>query len=167
MKFKGIAALVLCLAASLAADQPQLKQREPLPESGASGYRIEQGKRIPIKLLNTISLHNGEQDSRLYLQTVFPVAVQNHNVIPAGTYVDAKLTDVVRAGRAKDRAELFLRVTRFTMPNGSHRQLDVCRGSMIVTISTRGSGLVVVPGTTADIVLQDPIVFPVEPIPNR
>src|SRR5260370_763563 len=105
MPLRGVAALVLWLAARialcLAADEPQLKHRTPLPQNGVTEYRIEQGKRIPVRLLNTVSIRTGEQDGRVYFQTVFPVVVSDHTVIPAGSYVDAKVTDV-----RKDRLKI-------------------------------------------------------------
>jgi hypothetical protein len=165
-----VAVITLCLAAwpapCLSADEPQLKHRAPLPENGVTEYRIEPGKRIPVKLLYTLSLRSGEQRGRLYLQTVFPVAVSDHTVIPAGSYIDGKVMDVRRPTHAKDRVELYLRLGRLTLPNGVQRELGACHGSMTVDISAHGSDIVIVPGTTSDIVLQDPIVFPVEQVPN-
>jgi hypothetical protein len=167
MSLKVVAAIALSFAACLAADQPQLKQRAPLPQNGVTEYRIEQGKHIPVKLLNTISIRTGDQDGRVYLQTVFPVVVSDHTVIPSGSYIDAKLIELRRTARGKGRAEIYLRLGRLSLPNGSQRQLDACHGSMTAATSVHGSDVVIVPGTTADIVLQDPIVFPVEPVPNR
>jgi hypothetical protein len=171
MKLKpaiGMAAIAVCLAA----DEPQLKHREPLPQNGVTEYRVEKGKRIPVKLLNTLSIRTGSiligpQDGRVYLQTVFPVVVSNHTVIPAGSYLDGKVAEVRRPAHSKARVEVDIRLGRLTFPNGGGRRLEDSYGSMTAATSMHGSDAVMVPGTTADIVLQDPIVFPVEQVPNR
>src|SRR5690242_7370808 len=120
------AAIALFFAVCLAADEPQLKQRAPLPQNGVTEYRIEQGKHIPVRLLNTISIRTGDQDGRVYLQTVFPVVVSDHTIIPSGSYIDAKLIELRRTAQGKGRAELFLRLGRLSLPNGGQRQLDSC-----------------------------------------
>jgi len=171
MPLNGCGAIALCVAACLAPgladDEPQLKHRAPLPQNGVTEYRIEQGKQIPVKLLNTVSIRTGPQGGPVDLQTVFPVVVSDHTVIPAGSYIDGKVTDVRRAAHTKGRVELIVRLGRLTLPNGGQRPLDACHGSMTVSTSVHGSEVVIVPGTTADIVLQDAIVFPVEQVPNR
>lgn len=163
MFLKAVAALSLCIV-SMSADEPQLKQRQPLPQNGVTEYRIGQGKRIPCKFVNTVSLRDAAQAERVYLQTVFPVVVANHMVIPAGAYLDAKLAEVRKTSRSKGQAELFIRLGRLTMPGGEQRQLGACFGTISVAVNARGA---VEPGTMADIVLQDPIVFPVEHESNR
>lgn len=163
---KAVVAIFLSLAA-LSADEPQLKSREPLPINGVTEFRLDSGKRIPCRLLNTISILNPVKGERVFLQTVFPVIVAKQIIIPSGTYVDGKITDVRRSTRMKGQAELLIRLNLLTLPNGQQRPLETVSGRMTAAISARTSGPVIVPDTTADIILQDPIVFPVEPPLNR
>lgn len=151
----GVAAIL-----GIAADEPHLKPRSPLPQNGVTEYRVDPGRRIPVKLLNTISIG---ADERLYLQTVFPVAVLDHAVIPAGTYIDGRVSGFRKAAHSKARIEMTLRLDRLSLPSGHEKLLQRCYGSMTVPVSMHGSESVIVPGTTSDIVLQDAIVFPIGP----
>lgn len=166
MSLKAVAVISLCLAV-LWADDPQLKRRAPLPPNGTTEYRLEQGQRIFCKFLNTVSISNSEPGDRVYLQTVFPVVVSNHTVIPAGTYIDGKVTESRRTAHSKAQAELLIKLGRLTLPNRDPRHLDACFGRMTAAFSTRGTGVVIVPGTTVDVVLEDPILFPVVEVRNH
>ena len=169
MAFRAAASvLVLCLL--LAADEPQLKRREPSPQNGAGQLRISEGQRIPVKLLTTVTAG----DARVYLQTVFPVVAGNGIAIPAGTYIEAEITDLHRAPRVKGRAEMEIKLARLMLPDGEERHPRADRpsgtakpacpaGTIAAPFTMRGGDAVLTPGTTADIVLRDAVVFGVEP----
>jgi len=152
------------------AAEPQLKQRDPLPLNGIAAYRVDQGQRMPVKFLNTLSTRDAAEGDKLYLQTVFPVAVSGRIVIPTGSYIDAEVISVRRAGRGTGhnggRAEVEVRLGRVTMPNGVERQLDA-GGWIRAAVTRRGPDLLLLPGTTTDIVLRDPIVFSIEEVRSR
>lgn len=167
MMLKAAAAILLYSAACLYADDGQLKSREPLPQNGGSEYRLDQGKRIPVKLLNTVSLGPGVRGDHVNMRTVFPMVVSGQIVIPSGSYLDAQVTEVHRAGRAKDRAEVEVRLNQLTFPNRDHRLLHGALASINAATTVHGSEIVVVPGTVTELLLQDPLVFPVEQVNNR
>ena len=162
MIVKAVVAIILCPAGWIVADDTQLKRRDPLPQNGVSEFRIDQGKRIPVKLLTTVSLDADGHPDRADLQTVFPVIVSGHTVIPAGSYLDAEVTGMHRRVRTKGQTEFSVRLSRLMLPGGKHQELHGCLGTMTATTVIRGSTIVIVPGTIIDIILQDPIVFPIE-----
>jgi hypothetical protein len=166
MPLKAAGATLLALfSISLLADEPQLKQRPPLPPNGTfTGYRVAQ-ERIPVKFLNTVTIHGPEGDL-VFLQTTFPVmTVGNRIVIPARSYIDAEVTTIRPSRRVKGRAELYVRLGQLTLPGGAQRPLRADSeaahpaGIIEVPFTMRGGDVVVVPGTTAEIVLVDAILF--------
>lgn len=165
------AASVLVLCLHLAADEPQLKRREPPPQNSAGQVRISEGQRIPVKLLTTVA----PGDARVYLQTVFPVSAANGIAIPAGTYIEAEITDLHRAPRVKGRAEMVVRLARLTLPNGEERHPRTDRastsakpacpeGAIAAPFTMRGGDAVLTPGTMADIVLRETLVLGVDTV---
>jgi type IV secretion system protein VirB10 len=54
----------------------------------------------------------------VYAETNFPVVLNEHVLIPAGTYVQGKITHVQRAGRIKGRAEVQMHFTTLIYPSG-------------------------------------------------
>lgn len=166
MKAKAVVAILLSPLAVLIADEPQLKNREPLPPNGQTEYRIEQGKHIPVRLLSTVALHAAGQKDHAYFQTVYPVVVLERTLIPAGSYIDAQVTEIKRI-RAKGHSEFYVRLGRLTLPNGKQRQLSPSKGTMTAAVSVHGASVFIMPETTADIILEEAIVFPVEQAPKR
>src|SRR5258706_15402487 len=119
----GVILLLLTFSFSILADEPQLKARPPLPTNGASGYRIAQGQRIPVKFLNTVTSRGSEGD-RVFLQTTFPVRAANHIVIPVGSFIDAEVTAIGRANRAKGGPGGQARLGKMTPPHGGLRRMN-------------------------------------------
>jgi hypothetical protein len=168
----GVIVLSLGFSLSILADEPQLKQRPPLPPNGTSGYRVAQGQRIPVKFLNTVTARGSEGD-RLFLQTTFPVTAANRIVIPARSFIEAEVTAIGRADRGKGRAELHVRLGQLTLPSGVQRPLrgdpegSRPTGIIAAAFTMRGSDVMLVPGTTAEIVLVDAILFRAEEVETQ
>jgi type IV secretion system protein VirB10 len=79
------------------------------------------GTRIPLSMINSISTKTAAEGERVYLETVFPILVNAHVVIPPGSYVSGTVTEVKRPGRVKGRGELYVRFDALTLPNGITR----------------------------------------------
>ncbi len=193
MPLKTAALLLFCPAAMLIetpiAAPLQLKPRDPLPADGSSEYRVKQGQRIAVKFINTLTTRNGAETSPLYLQTIFPVMVSDRVVIPAGSYIDAEVTEVRKEKGGKGRAELFVKLGQLTLPNGIQRPLRATlenvtagdkskgptrplrvpapMGMIAAAFAIHGPDAIFAPDTIAEIVLQDPIVFPADDRQNR
>ena len=89
--------------------------------AGAPEYSVIAGTRVPLTLINSVSTKHSEAGDRVYLQTVFPILVNNRIVIPPGSYVAGTVTEVKKPGRVKGRGELWVRFDSLTLPNGVTR----------------------------------------------
>jgi len=89
--------------------------------AGAPEYTVTAGTRVPLSLINSVSTKHSVVGDRVYLQTVFPILVNNRIVIPPGSYVAGTVTEVKRPGRVKGRGELWVRFDSLTLPNGVTR----------------------------------------------
>jgi hypothetical protein len=88
------------------------------------------GTRIPLSMINSISTKTAAEGERVYLETVFPILVNSHVVIPPGSYVSGTVTEVKRPGRVKGRGELYVRFDALTLPNGVTRDFRARLGSL-------------------------------------
>jgi hypothetical protein len=106
--------LLICALASAAL----LAGQTPEP---SSGYTVNTGTRIALGLINSVSTKHSSAGDRIYLETVFPIVIRNHIVIPPGSYVTGTVTNVKRPGRVHGRGELYVRFDSITLPNGVTR----------------------------------------------
>src|SRR5437879_9100469 len=79
---------------------------------------IPAGTRIPLGLKQAISTKNAREGDPVYAATTFPFVMNDHVVVPAGTYIQGKITRVERAGRIKGRAEILMHFTSMIFPSG-------------------------------------------------
>ena len=86
--------------------------------SDPNAVEIPAGTRIPLSLAQAISTKNAREGDPVYAQTVFPFVVNDRILVPAGTYIQGKISRVQHAGRSKTRAELLLHFTSMIYPSG-------------------------------------------------
>jgi len=79
---------------------------------------IPAGTMIPLSLAQAISTKNAREGDPVYAQTTFPFVVNDRILVPAGTYIQGKISLVQHAGRSKQRAELLLHFTSMIYPSG-------------------------------------------------
>ena len=79
---------------------------------------IPAGSRIPLLLKQAISTKNAREGDAVYAETAFPFVLNDRILVPAGTYIQGKITHVERAGRMKGRAELLIHFTSLIYPSG-------------------------------------------------
>ena len=93
----------------------------PAPSKASSGQsgqiEVPTGTHIPLVLHNAISTRSARVGDPVYFETLFPVMVGGHVVIPAGSYVSGEITEAKRAGRVKGRAEMMIKLTTMILPN--------------------------------------------------
>lgn len=82
---------------------------------------VPAGTRIPLALRTPVNTKHSREGDRVYLETQFPVTIDGHIVIPAGSYVNGTVTTSKAAGIVKGKGELFLRFDSLTLPNGVTR----------------------------------------------
>jgi len=119
MRIRAACAL-LVLWAGVAAAQSTLAPNPSTPsvESGKPGLVIPAGSRVPLSLKQAISTKSAKDGDPVYAETVFPFVVSDRIVIPAGTYIQGKITHVERGGRIKGRAQLLIHFTSMIYPTG-------------------------------------------------
>ena len=79
---------------------------------------IPAGSKIPLLLKQAISTKNAREGDAVYAETAFPFVVNEHILVPAGTYIQGKISRVERAGRVKGRAEILMHFTSMIYPTG-------------------------------------------------
>ena len=80
--------------------------------------KIPAGTRIPLSLKQAISTKTAREGDPVYAETAFPFVVNDRVVIPAGTYIQGKITRAQRGGHVKGRAEVLIHFTSMIYPSG-------------------------------------------------
>jgi hypothetical protein len=79
---------------------------------------IPAGTKIPLLLKQAISTRNAREGDAVYAETAFPFVLDNRVLVPAGTYIQGKISHVERGGRLKGRAEILMHFTSMIYPSG-------------------------------------------------
>jgi hypothetical protein len=135
------AILMLLLASAMAAGQSADSAIVPAPETqnskqGASNTKpavpdqttgaahdlsawvIPAGAKVPLSLKQAISTKNAREGDAVYAETAFPFVMNDRILIPAGTYIQGKISHVEKPGYSKKRAELLIHFTSMIYPTG-------------------------------------------------
>lgn len=106
------------------------EQPAPAPQQPASGALVPAGTRIPLQLINQISTKNAHDGDQVYLQSAFPIVINNRVVIPPNSYVKGTITQAKRPGKISGKGELWLRFDSITLPNGVTREFRARVGAI-------------------------------------
>jgi hypothetical protein len=79
---------------------------------------IPAGTKIPLLLKQAISTKNAREGDAVYAETAFPFVVNDHILVPAGTYIQGKIMHTESPGRSKKRAEILIHFTSMIYPSG-------------------------------------------------
>src|SRR5919197_5405918 len=69
---------------------------------------VPAGTVIPVTLTSRITTKHAKDGDGIYGKTAFPITVDNKIVIPEGSAIRGRITEVKRPGRVKGKAELTL-----------------------------------------------------------
>jgi len=112
-------AIVVLLNLALAQEAVKTSAVSPtVGQEPARSLTIPAGTKIPVSLRNTISTKGNHPGDPVYAQSTFPVVIDEHVVVPAGTYVQGKISSIKPAGRIKGRAEVLMHFTTLIYPSG-------------------------------------------------
>jgi hypothetical protein len=85
----------------------------------ANAWVIPSGSKIPLQLKQAISTKNAREGDAVYAETAFPFVLNEHVLIPAGTYIQGRIMHTGKAGRAgSKRAEILIHFTSMIYPSG-------------------------------------------------
>jgi hypothetical protein len=87
-------------------------------DKDAHAATIPAGTKIPLLLKQAISTRNAREGDAVYAETAFPFVLDNRILVPAGTYIQGKISHVARGGRLKGRAEILMHFTSMIYPSG-------------------------------------------------
>ncbi len=87
---------------------------KPAPEK----LLVPSGTRLPLILHNAITTRNAKPGDPIYLETLFPVVINDRILIPAGSYVQGEIEAARRPGKVKGTGEIRLRLNTMILPNG-------------------------------------------------
>src|SRR5712691_7705899 len=79
---------------------------------------VPAGTVIPVTLTNRITTKHAKDGDGVYGKTAFPITVNNKIVIPEGSSLRGKITEVIRPGRVKGKGELTLSFQTLVLPSG-------------------------------------------------
>ncbi|HXO04662.1 MAG TPA: hypothetical protein VN884_03410 [Candidatus Sulfotelmatobacter sp.] len=89
----------------------------PILHNANAKIEVPGGTHIPLVLHNAISTRSARPGDPVYFETLFPVMIDGHVAIPAGSYVSGEVTESKRPGRVKGRGELMIRLKTLILPN--------------------------------------------------
>jgi hypothetical protein len=120
MRMVMIAFLMSALAAAQTISDSK-PNAQPAPNADAARTNqltIPAGTKVPLALKHAISTKSAREGDAVYAETTFPVVQNDRILIPAGTYVQGKISRVQRPGRIKGRAEVLMHFTTLIYPSG-------------------------------------------------
>jgi hypothetical protein len=81
-------------------------------------YVVPSGTRLPLILHNAVTTRNAKPGDPVYLETLFPIVIDNRILIPAGSYIQGEILEARRPGKVKGTGEIRLRLNSMILPNG-------------------------------------------------
>jgi hypothetical protein len=117
-------AVATAAPATASAATPELKSGAPAAAAQSAKYiQVPTGTRLPLVLHNAVSTRSAQVGDAVYLETLFPILVDQRIVIPAGSYVSGEVTDLKR-GKSHRQAEISIRLDNLILPNGYEAQFN-------------------------------------------
>ncbi len=119
----SILLLATGLAMGQAADAPKPAAAADATQNAATTadpnlVTIPAGSRIPLSLAQAISTKNAREGDAVYATTAFPFVLDNRVIVPAGSYIQGKISHAQRAGHGHGRAEILIHFTSIIYPSG-------------------------------------------------
>jgi hypothetical protein len=105
-------------ASATPAAAPASTTTSTTPANPAGELSIPAGTKFPVELKHAISSKGTHEGDGVYAETTFPVVINGRVVIPAGTFVQGKISHIQRGGHIKGRAEVLMHFTTLIYPSG-------------------------------------------------
>ena len=95
-----------------------LAQAAPEQSVSAKVVTVPAGTKLLMQLKSGINTKTAKAGDGVYMETSFPVSIENVMAIPPGTYVQGVIDNVKRSGRVRGRAEVLFHFTTLIFPSG-------------------------------------------------
>ena len=103
---------------------------------------VPAGTIIPVSLTSRVSTKHAREGDGVYGKTVFPITINNKIVIPEGSNLRGKITEIRRPGRVKGKGELTLTFQTLVLPNGTTLPIYTSLGGVGGTAERKGEATV-------------------------
>ena len=124
-----LAITVFLVGGGVLAAQQQQQQSAPPPAaqpaaslapnpSPSQFLLVPSGTHLPLILHSAITTRNARAGDPVYLETVFPVVIDEKILVPAGSYVEGEIQEAKRPGKVKGRGEIRIRLNTIILTNG-------------------------------------------------
>jgi type IV secretion system protein VirB10 len=91
---------------------------QPVAAAKPAMLTVPSGTKLPLVLHNSITTRNAKPGDPVYLETLFPIVINNKILMPAGSYVQGEIISTKRPGKVKGTGEMQLRLNTMILPNG-------------------------------------------------
>jgi len=113
-----VASLLLLSSAAFAQTTSTDSSAITNSDTTANTLTVPAGTKLLMRLKSGVNTKSAKPGDGVYLETDFPVSINNSMAIPPGTYVQGVIDNVKRSGRIKGRAEVQFHFTTLIFPNG-------------------------------------------------
>lgn len=113
-----VASLLLLSSAAFAQTASTDSSSTTNSDTAAQTLTVPAGTKLLMRLKSGVNTKSAKPGDGVYLETDFPVSINNTMAIPPGTYVQGVIDNVKRSGRIKGRAEVLFHFTTLIFPNG-------------------------------------------------
>jgi type IV secretion system protein VirB10 len=127
--FVRLAITIVCTLPLALAQDAQLKERPESP-AAADTVQVNTGTHILLSMINSVSTRQAQVGDKIYLETAFPIFVNGKTVIPQGSWVTGRVTEVKRPGHVKGKGELQIHFDSLTLRNGVSRNFNSDLGAL-------------------------------------
>ncbi len=118
MRVMFAAFFAAALASAQSSPATQAGTAAPVSSNQASELSIPAGTKVPVSLKHSVSSKGTREGDGVYAETTFPVVANGRVLIPAGTFVQGRVSHIQRGGRIKGRAEVLMHFTTLIYPSG-------------------------------------------------
>jgi hypothetical protein len=110
--------LVTVLASAQSSPATKPATDASAPANNAGELTIPAGTKVPVALKHAVSSKGTREGDGVYAETTFPVVANGRVLIPAGTFVQGRVSHIQRGGHIKGRAEVLMHFTTLIYPSG-------------------------------------------------
>ncbi len=114
----GLMGFIVVAAALQASPQQGPRSLDIDPGKVLPPVVVPAGTVIPVRLTSGINTKNAHDGDGIYGVTAFPITINNKIVIPEGSHVRGKVSEVKRPGRVKGKAQLTINFQTLVLPSG-------------------------------------------------